>query len=180
MNPPEKVVYLMRGLPATGKSRTAKTLAGENGIVCETDEYFYTQVGGDAKQFDYDDSLMPAARAWNFERFKRSVASADTPIIVDRGNGLTLETKKYAQHAVDNGYRVEIKEPESDWWQEIRVLLKYKTLTGPVLDRWAQELSRYSRSVHRVPADTIRRRMKKWIHGLTVEEILNYSPSQKD
>ena len=176
MNAPANIVYLMRGLPATGKSHTAKKLAGAKGVICETDEFFYTQVGNDRKRFDYDESLMPTARAWNFERFKRAVASGATPIVVDRGNGLSLETKRYVQYALDHGYQVEIKEPESEWWQEIRVLLKYKSLTGPVLDQWAQELARYSRSVHRVPAETIRRQMESWIHGLTVEDILNYRP----
>jgi hypothetical protein len=37
-----KIVYLMRGLSSSGKSHTAKQLAGQTGIVCETDEYFYT------------------------------------------------------------------------------------------------------------------------------------------
>ena len=179
MDPQANTVYLMRGLPATGKSHTAKNLAGENGVVCETDEFFYTQVGYDKKQFDYDESLMPTAQAWNYERFKRAVASGATPIVLDRGNGLTMETKRYVQYAVDSGYQVEMREPDSDWWQEIRVLLKYKSLTGPVLDQWAQELARYSRSVHRVPAEVIRRQMEKWIHGLTVEDILNYCPKHE-
>jgi len=180
MNSPVKIVYLMRGLPATGKSHTAKKIAGENGIICETDEFFYMQVGDDRKQFDYDESLMPTARTWNFARFERAVTSGATPIVVDRGNGLSMETKRYVQYAVDHGYQVEIKEPESDWWQEIRVLLKYKSLTSPVLDQWAQELARYSSSVHRVPVETIRRRMETWIHGLTVEDILNYRPKSEN
>src|SRR5687768_12834933 len=41
----DKIVYLMRGLPSCGKSTTAKKLAGDTGVICETDEYFYTQVG---------------------------------------------------------------------------------------------------------------------------------------
>ena len=176
MNSSQHIVFLMRGLPAAGKSHTAKKLAGDSGVICETDEFFYTQVGDDRQRFDYDESLMPTAQAWNFERYKRAVASGASPIVIDRGNGLSMETKRYVRHAVDHGYRVEISEPESDWWQEIRVLLKYKSLTGPVLDRWAQELAHYSRSVHRVPAETIRRQMEKWIHGLTVEDILNYRP----
>ncbi|MDA1016546.1 MAG: hypothetical protein O3A00_19080 [Planctomycetota bacterium] len=40
-----KVVYLMRGLPASGKSHMAKRLAANAGVVFETDQYFYTQVG---------------------------------------------------------------------------------------------------------------------------------------
>lgn len=37
---PNNVVYLMRGLPACGKSHRAKRLAGDKGIVLETDQYF--------------------------------------------------------------------------------------------------------------------------------------------
>jgi predicted kinase len=179
MNSPEKIVYLLRGLPATGKSYMAKKLAGENGVICETDEYFYTQVGSDTNQFDYKESLMPAARIWNYKRFEQSLASGDTPVIVDRDNALSLETQKYTRCAMQYGYRVEICEPESEWWQEIRVLLKYKDLTGPVLDQWAEELALYSRAIHRVPVSTIRHRMKNWVHDLTVEDILNYNPPSK-
>jgi len=176
MSTPNNIVYLMRGLPATGKSYTAKKLAGTQGIICETDKYFYTKVGQDKTKFDYSESLLPMAQAWNFERFQQAVMTGRTPIVVDRGNGLTLETKRYAQYAIEQGYTVEIAEPESAWWQEIRVLLKYKSLTGPVLDQWAQELARYSSAIHRVPAKTIRRRMDTWVHGLTVNDILNYCP----
>ena len=41
----EQIVYLMRGLPCCGKSHTARKLAGDQGVVLETDEYFYHCVG---------------------------------------------------------------------------------------------------------------------------------------
>lgn len=180
MNTQEKIVYLMRGLPATGKSHTAKKLAGDRGIICETDEFFYKHVGEDPTQFNYAESLLPKARAWNYARFEQYTASGVTPIVVDRDNGLSQETQKYTRCALKHGYRVEIREPESEWWQEIRVLLKYKDLTGPVLDQWSKELAFYSSYIHRVPAATIRRRMENWIHGLTVEDILNYCPDSTE
>ncbi len=49
----------MRGLPACGKSFTARQLAGESGIVLETDQYFYAEVGEDPRRYDYDDELLP-------------------------------------------------------------------------------------------------------------------------
>ena len=52
----------MRGLPGCGKSHMARRLAGDAGIVLETDEYFYTQVGNDPTSYDYDGDLLPAAR----------------------------------------------------------------------------------------------------------------------
>ena len=174
----DKVVYLMRGLPSSGKSYTAKTLAGPTGVVCETDAYFYTQVGEDPTRYDFRKELMPEARQWNVARFRQAVAAGRTPIVVDRGNGLTVETQTYARYALDHGYAVELKEPESPWWQELRVLLKYKEFTKPVLDAWAARLAALSRSGHRVSASTIRRRMDTWKYDLTVEEILTYRPTR--
>ena len=75
-----------------------------------------------------------------------------------------------------------LKEPESEWWQELRVLLKYKQYTLPILRRWAGILARVSSATHRVPEKTILRRMRSWKFNLTVGDILEYrgSDSQSD
>ena len=170
-----RIVYLMRGLPSCGKSCMAHKLAGDTGVVCETDEFFYTQVGSDPAKFDYEAQRMEEARRWNFERFADAVRVGKHTIVVDRGNGLNLETQRYARFAVNNSYLVEIAEPESEWWQEIRVLLKYKHATAEILDEWAARLAERNRATHRTPEATIRRWMQKWRYDITVEEILTFS-----
>ena len=176
----EKIVYLMRGLPGCGKSYTAKKLAGDTGVVCETDEYFYTQVGKDPKKYDYKKELMAEARRWNFGRFREAVDSGKTPVVVDRGTSLSVDSQIYARYAVERGCAVELKKPESPWWQELRVLLKYKQYNGPVLQVWAERLAAVSRVTHRVSESTIRRRMSSWKHDLTVEDILNFDPKKAE
>ena len=47
----DKIVYLVRGLPDCGKSHRAWRLAGTEGVVLETDQYFHTQVGDDPGSF---------------------------------------------------------------------------------------------------------------------------------
>lgn len=121
-----QIVYLMRGLPGCGKSHRAKRLAGERGVVLETDEYFYSQAGTDPTSYDYDRKLLPAARQWNLNRMKDALQAGVSPIVVDRGNGLNAETREFAVLAVENRYAIELAEPDSPWWQELRVLLKYK------------------------------------------------------
>jgi hypothetical protein len=170
----DKKVYLMRGLPSCGKSYTARKLAGTGGVVCETDEYFFTQVGDDPTQYSYREDLLPEARRWNLQRFKEAVDSGRTPIVVDRGNGRNLETQVYARYALEHGYKVEIREPDSPWWLEVKALLKRKHLTKPLLQDWAQRLSEQSQLTHRVPAAVISHWMDGWKHDLTVEDILNY------
>jgi len=96
-------------------------------------EYFYTHLGDDPARYDYRSELLEEARRWNFLRFKEAVGNSIAPIVVDRGNGLNLSTQIYARHAIDKCYEVELKEPESEWWQELRVLLKYKQVTRPLL-----------------------------------------------
>lgn len=176
----EKIVYLMRGLPSCGKSTKAKQLAANGGLICETDEYFHTQVGNDSTKYNYKRELQQAACDWNFDRFCRGVDEGITPIIVDRGNSRSLESRRYARYAVEHGYRVEMVEPDSWWWQEIRVLLKYRRMTRPALYEWADKLSEMSRSTHRVPASTIRDWMDGWKWDLTVEDILNFEPEPEE
>ena len=177
MNNPDQhnVVYLMRGLPGCGKSHRAKRLSGEQGVVLETDEYFYTQVGTDPTSYDYSKDLLPDARRWNLARLKEAIVAGVSPIVVDRGNGLNAETREFAVMAVEHGYLVELAEPDSSWWQELRVLLKYKEFVADALfDTWAQRLAESTRDKHRVPTALIRNWMRHWRHDLTIEQILTY------
>lgn len=170
----DHVVYLMRGLPGCGKSHRARRLAGASGVVLETDVYFYTQVGDDPHSYDYSDELLPAAREWNLARFREAISRRVSPIVVDRGNGLNAETREYAAFATEQGYHVQLAEPDSPWWLELRVLLKYQQhISDAVFDAWARKLADSTRDNHRVPAATIRRWMSRWRHELTVEDILN-------
>ncbi len=175
----QRIVYLMRGLPSCGKSYRAKQLAGATGVVCETDEFFHTQVGDQVDKYNYAADRQQEARDWNFNRFTAAVDAGVSTIVVDRGNGLNVETQRYARYAVDGGYTVLLTEPDSPWWQEIRVLLKYKEHTGPILDDWAVQLANKNRSTHRTPVKTIRKWMQNWNHSITVEAILNYKAPMK-
>ncbi len=171
---PQSTVYLMRGLPCCGKSFTARNLAGDEGIVLETDEFFYQCVGEDPTEYNYSREALVEARKWNFRRFVEAVQARLHPIVIDRGNNLSPESQRYAKYAVEHGYQVELKEPESQWWHEIRVLLKYRPTTNQILDQWASRLSESSRAGHRVPASLIRQGMDQWQLDLTVEGILSH------
>jgi hypothetical protein len=64
----------MRGLPSCGKSYTARALAQAGGLILETDEFFFTQVGDDPTKFDWSDDLLLQARKWNLNRFRNALA----------------------------------------------------------------------------------------------------------
>lgn len=168
----DRIVYLMRGLPSSGKSHLARRLAGDTGVLLETDQFFYCDNEDGTRSYHYSEARLPAARQWVFERFRAALVAGRSPIVLDRGNGLNNETRRFAQYAVDQGYRVELKEPDSPWWLEIKELMRGRPRTNPMLHRWAVRLSEMSRETHRVPLDTIQKWMSTWRVDLTVEDIL--------
>lgn len=170
--PPQRIVYMMLGLPSCGKSTTANKLAGTTGVVCETDEYFLTQVGDDPTSYDWDDDLIHEARRWNFKRYEQALKDHIFPIVLDRGTRPNGYARRAAELALKYGYRVTLAEPESPWWQEIKVLLRYRPWTDPVLRDWADELARLSKRTHRVPAEVIYERMCDWDTDFTMEDVL--------
>lgn len=170
--PPQRIVYMMLGLPSCGKSTTAKKLAGSTGVVCETDAYFLTEVGDDPTSYDWDDALLAEARRWNFERYEQALRDGIRPIVLDRGTRPNGYARRAAELALKYGYRITLAEPESPWWQEIKVLLRYRPWTDPVLRDWADELAQLSKRTHRVPAEVIYERMCDWDTDFTMEDIL--------
>lgn len=169
--PSQRIVFMMLGLPSCGKSMTAGKLAGEAGVVCETDEYFLTQVGDDPTSYDWDDDLINEARRWNFERYEQALQDGVSRVVLDRGTRPNGYARRAARMALKYGYRVTLAEPESPWWQEIKVLLRYRPWTDPVLRDWADELARLSRRTHRVPAEVIYERMCDWDTDFTLEDV---------
>jgi hypothetical protein len=179
-NTGRKIAYLMRGLPSCGKSYTARKLAGADGVICETDAFFDRIDDEGNLQYDYDENRLEEARQWAFEKFCRAIDEGRSPVISDRGNALCEDSWQCARYAADRGYEVVLQEPESEWWQEIRELLKYKHLIRLALDEWAQRLYRKSRATHCVALKEIRRSMENWRVDVTIEDILNLGPDEPE
>jgi len=57
----EKVLYIVRGIPGSGKSTFAKKLVGEDFLVCEADKYFINQENG---KYEFDISKIKDAHKW--------------------------------------------------------------------------------------------------------------------
>lgn len=152
-----KTVYLMRGLPGCGKSHRVRRLAGEDGLVLETDEYFYTQVGTASTHYDYDKDLLPAARQWNLGRLRDVLAAGVSPIVIDRGNGLNSETREFAVCAVEGGYTVESAEPVFAMVAGVASVIEVQRICRrQTVRRLGQKLADSTRHADRVPASTIR------------------------
>lgn len=170
---PKKTLIVLRGLPACGKSRTAKNLAGKSGVICEEDQYYYSEVGDDPKAFDYDKRLVKDAEVWVEKIFYDAMDNDVSPIIIDQGNSRASGAKWYVKRAIKRGYKVVIKEADSPWWRCIRELLKDKEKNKEELMQWAKMLELVSRNIHQVSYKKIFHRMMRWENDITVEDILN-------
>jgi len=54
----EKVLYIIRGIPGSGKSTFAKMLVGEDFLVCEADKYFIDKETG---EYNFDSTKIKEA-----------------------------------------------------------------------------------------------------------------------
>lgn len=154
-----RTLIIMRGVSGSGKStQTRKILLEEFGIAeadlhkhtFSTDDYF---VRKDTGVYDFKPERIGRAHEWNQNRVAKAMQERSVhPIVVDNTNTMFWEMKPYVQLAVDHGYKVEFREPETEW------------------KRNAEELAR--RNVHNVPLEAIQRMLDRWEEDPTVEKVL--------
>lgn len=171
-----KTLIVMRGLPWTGKSYRAKELAGDEGVIFSTDDFWYTENKPSApEEYSFNPRLLGRAHKWNILRSQRAIDIATPLIIIDNTNTTASEPKPYVEYAHWQEYKICIEEPTSDRWLEIATLLQDKKRNKKELKSWAERLAEGSKETHNVPHWAIERMMWRWHCDLTVDEILESS-----
>lgn len=94
-------------------------------------------------------------------------------IVVDNTN-ITADTFccDYIRYAHFQGYKISIEEPTSDWWLEIRELLKRKRDNSDKLKKWAKFLAEKNEETHKCPLWVIERMMWRWENDLVPDKVL--------
>lgn len=144
------VLILMRGLPGSGKSTLARELlsTGPSGIILSTDDYFAHKNG-----YHYDPSLLGAAHEWNQIRARDALHDGLSPIIIDNTNIQAWEMKPYVQMALERGYKVDFREPDTRWKFDPYELEK--------------------RNKHGVPQEKIAQMMDRFSFPISVDIVMN-------
>lgn len=129
-----KIAYVMRGVPGSGKSALAKTLAGDNGAIHSTDDFFY--VDG---EYRFDGERLRSYHERNFEAFCNSLRNGVQVVVLDNTNTRHWHFERYVVAAQQAGYRV-----------------AFVVMPHPTPEVAAQ------RTLHKVPVQAIAKMIEKW------------------
>ncbi|TPX66282.1 hypothetical protein SpCBS45565_g04595 [Spizellomyces sp. 'palustris'] len=149
----EKLMYIMRGAPGSGKSTVARNLLlknGNKGCILSTDDFFCIDTGN----YEFNAAKLAEAHEWNQERARDAISSSLSPIIIDNTHTQKWEAKPYVEMGLKQGYTIVVVEPETPWWKEKNVI----------------ELAQ--RNTHGVSAEAIQRMVGRWEDDFTVDAIL--------
>ena len=129
-----KIVFILRGLPGSGKSTFAAGLVADGGVIHSTDDFFLEN-----GEYRFDPDKLAEFHALNFLRFKKSLENGVQLVVLDKTNSRKREWIHYKLTAESFGYLVII-------------------LALPHPDpKIAAE-----RNIHGVPEGTIRSMLKRW------------------
>lgn len=148
----DKQLILIRGLPGSGKSTTAKTLAGNLGQVFSTDDFFCLN---DEREYRFDGNKLHQAHKWNQRRSLDAMKAGIPIVVIDNTNTTIRELRSYLQHielARQLGYSVSIVEPETSWRFDIKDLVELNS--------------------HGVPEAAIQRMLNRYVKDVKLEDVI--------
>ena len=105
----EKVLYIVRGIPGSGKSTFAKRLVGEDFLVCEADKYFIDKETG---EYNFDSTKIKEAHKFcqdTVESYMKDSLVNDQfyrEIAVSNTFTQEWEMRPYFEMAKNYGYKV--------------------------------------------------------------------------
>ena len=105
----EKECFILKGIPGSGKSTAAKTIAGENGKVHEADSYHYNDEG----VYDFKFENLGKAHAQCLAQFKESILAGTLRVVQSNTNTTLKAYKEYMKFAREHGYRVTVMTVEN-------------------------------------------------------------------
>lgn len=95
-----KTLYIIRGLPGSGKTTLAKKLAGTN--VCEADNYFTN----DREEYNFDASKLSEAHYHCKVMCRLLMEEQEENIAVSNTSSMRWEFAEYVAMAQEHGYRI--------------------------------------------------------------------------
>ena len=154
-----KTIFILRGLPGSGKSTRAKELANHYGMggmevtICSADLYFSTR-NADGYRYEFSAAAIKQAHAVCFMCADRAMANGYDVVIIDNTNIKVEHFEQYIDLGRRYGYRVEIERVGGTDEADIREFT--------------------ARQIHAVPESTIRKmaeEFESYPHGTIVPKV---------
>jgi predicted kinase len=142
-----KKLILLRGCSGAGKTTLAKKIEletheqGVGVVICSTDEVWSVQTPA-GKLYLWNPACLREAHALNRAKVDMAMQKGIEVIIVDNTNTTWAEIEPYVHMAIKHGYRVEVREPETEWKRNV------------------EELA--ARNVHSVPKEVVVRQLGRF------------------
>lgn len=158
-----KQLYIMRGISGSGKSTMVKGIIDSimyisdfvnwgDFTVISADNFFIRDNG----EYVFNPAMLGFAHKTCQMLALAAIDKEDKYIFIDNTNVTLWELKQYKHvilRAINKGYSVEIREPNTEWAFNV------------------QEL--FARNTHGVPLHTIERRLKEWVPNVSVSDIIS-------
>jgi len=100
---PNKTLYLLRGIPGSGKSTIAKLLVGDKDYCHKEADMYFVDRDGDYK---FEPSKIKDAHAWCKEEIEFVMRYDHSPVVVSNTFTQEWEMEDYYKLAEKYGYRV--------------------------------------------------------------------------
>jgi predicted kinase len=133
-----KILYIVRGLPGSGKSTFAKSIVGDDFLVCEADKYFVDESTGEYK---FDSTKLKEAHKYCQDLVEKFMVDS------------MVYGQRYPQIAVSNTFT---QEWEMETYFELAKKYGYTVFCLVIENRHGGQ------NVHGVPAEKITQMKKKF------------------
>jgi NEDD4-binding protein 2 len=166
-NKENKILYIFRGTPSSGKSFAARKLAQETGgVIFSTDDQF----GTDPEEYRTNiskaiaDNKMGHYHMLNQIKTIEAMKSGQSPIIIDNTNTTKAEILPYFLASKKFGYEVKFVEPSDakSPWMQLGIPELLKTKDPNELQLAASKLASRSKETHNVPQEAILRMLSRF------------------
>lgn len=94
-------LFIVRGVPGSGKTTFGKLISGSSGKVLETDQFFVSE-----GEYNFDPSKLSEAHNWCRKKVRKEMEKETSPLVLSNTSTQVWEFLEFYKLAFDYNYRV--------------------------------------------------------------------------